>query len=245
MNFSDLQVKDVHSVVIYNTNTTHWVAQNRKNHFIGIQTKGSALHDFGYKKFVLNGNCVYFFNQNDDYSVKVYEPCESFSIHFTSYGDIDTESFCIPVSNSDEFISILKKAEKAHRQNDTLTLLSLVYLFSSKIEQYRQKPYSQKDSRAADAKEYIDLHFSEKDCLRETVKRSSLTERRLSEIFKNAFGMTLNGYIILKKVEYAKALLTAPALSVGEISLMCGFSDIYSFSKTFKKITGVSPSKMR
>ena len=33
-------------------------------------------------------------------------------------------------------------------------------------------------------------------------------------------------------------------MSVGEVSLMCGFTDISYFTKIFKKHTGILPSKV-
>ncbi len=138
MDFSNLKVKDICSVVRYNTSLTHWKAQNRTHHIIGIKLEGSAIHDFGYKKFVLSRNCIYFFNQKDNYSVDVYEQGEVISIHFSTYEEINTDSFCIPLSVSYEFLAILKKAEAAYKSKDCLTTLSLVYEFCAKLEQLQK-----------------------------------------------------------------------------------------------------------
>lgn len=43
------------------------------------------------------------------------------------------------------------------------------------------------------------------------------------------------------RVEKAKQLLLLDTHSIGEIAEELHFSDIYHFSKTFKKFTGVSP----
>ena len=108
MNFEELRVKDVRAILRYRSNGTKWSAKNRKAHFIGIQLNGSALHKFDHHEFVLSRNCVYFFNQKENYEVELYDPCESFSVHFTTYGEIETESFCIPVENPEEFPALLE-----------------------------------------------------------------------------------------------------------------------------------------
>ena len=48
--------------------------------------------------------------------------------------------------------------------------------------------------------------------------------------------------ITVKKIEQAKDLLSAGGISITEISELCGFSDVYYFSKTFKQICGMPPS---
>ena len=47
------------------------------------------------------------------------------------------------------------------------------------------------------------------------------------------------------KIEYAKRLLKTKYLSVSQISEMCGFKEIYYFSKVFKKECGYTPSEYK
>jgi two-component system response regulator YesN len=48
-------------------------------------------------------------------------------------------------------------------------------------------------------------------------------------------------YILKTRIAMAKELLCEAKMSVTEISEACGFSSISSFSRTFKKETGMSP----
>ena len=100
MRFEDIRIKDIRCVVRYIPKQTQWRTQGRQDHIIGIKLGGKAFHDFGYQSFDLTENCVYFFNRRDDYSVKVIENGESLSVHFTTYDDIDTDSFCIPLTDT-------------------------------------------------------------------------------------------------------------------------------------------------
>lgn len=243
MDFQELRIKDIHGVVIYDTNMKHWVAQNRKDHIVGIKLDGSALHTFMDKDFVISRNCIYFLNQKDDYSVEVYESGKAFSIHFTTYDEIDTDSFCIQLPVCDEFLSVLEKAKTAQDTNDNLTIMSLLYMFCAKLEHIRQKKYFPKDKRMVAAKTYIDLHYQEKDCLSLAISESKLTSRRFGELFRENFDTTPNRYIIYRRVEHAKTLLVSQLFNIDEVAGMCGFSDIYYFSKVFKKYTGITPSK--
>jgi two-component system response regulator YesN len=96
-----------------------------------------------------------------------------------------------------------------------------------------------------DAREYMDFHFHEEGCLKEVIEKSGLGVRRFRDLFHDAFRMTPNQYIITRKIEHAKGLLSAGGLTISEIALLCGFADVYYFSKVFKKETGITPSKWK
>ena len=234
MQFEDLRVKEVRNVLRYSTNMRKWQARNRRDHFVGIKLCGSALHTFADKSFVLYGNCIYFFNQRDDYDVEVYESGTAYSVHFTTYEEIDTPSFCIPIEQPDEFLSLLQKAEQLHKSGEggELLLLSTVYKLLATVSAIRQKKYAPSDARMHAAREYIDLHFQERDCMSRAVEQSKLSLRRFCDLFKQSFDVTPNRYLTLRKIQHAKSLLEMQSLTVTEIAELCGFSDVYYFSKT-------------
>ncbi len=245
MLFENLRVEKVRSILRYHPNIKKWSAKKRKDHIVGIQLNGSALHDFGDQSFVLSGNCVFFFNQRDDYDVEVMEAGESFSIHFTTYEEIDTDSFCIPIANASRIESVLRRAEIARGAGDELKLLSMVYQLCAEIETIRQKTYFPKDTRMFTAKSYMDIHFKNSDCLSVAIAQSGLSSRRFNDLFKRDFNTTPNRYITSRRIEHAKSMLETKSMTVTEIAERCGFSDVYYFSKVFKQICGIPPSEWK
>lgn len=245
MNFENMRINEIHGVIRFNSVNDQWVAKNRKNHIIGIQSRGKAVHTFKNSVFTISENCIYFMNQKDDYSVKVIEPCEAFSIHFTTYEDIDCNSFCIPIVNNTNILSILQKAEMANFTDKNLSLISLTYQLCAEIERIRTKKYLPKDTRILIAKEYFDLHFKEPGCLKSAVEKSGISARRFGELFRNTYDTTPNQYVTSRKIEYAKSLLSAGCHTVTEISALCNFSDVCYFTKVFKNETGISPAKWK
>ncbi len=243
MDFRHLHVRDILAIVRYSPTSPRWTTKNRKDHIIGIQLHGTGFHDFGYQNFVISRNDIYFLNQKDDYKVQVLAPCESFSIHFTTYEDIDTDSFCIPSAAPDLFLTILKNAETAARIGDELSLRSHFYRFCSELEHTHSRLHYPSDKRIQSAKEYMDLHFVDKNCMDQAIIISNLSKRRFGELFKSLFSTTPNRYILLKKIQLAQQLLSVKTISITDIAASCGFSDVYYFSKVFKAETGVSPSK--
>lgn len=66
-----------------------------------------------------------------------------------------------------------------------------------------------------------------------------------SRSFKEEFNIPPKRYILHKKLGLAKQLLILGNASINDISLQCGFCDMYHFSKTFKLEEKCSPSHYR
>ena len=246
MNFSNLKIKEIDCVIKFTAEKTRFETKNRNNHIIGIHLSGSSVHYFKNRKFTIDENCVYFLNQKDDYKVKVLEKGVAFSVHFTTYEPIDTESFCIKTAKANEIVRLLNLIEKGFlSKNNELGLMSDVYGLCSELNKIYLKSYFLKDKRMTDAEKYINIHFTENDCLSAAVKQSSLSRRRFNELFKACFGLTPNKYLTSLKIEYAKKLISTNYFSISQIAEMCGFSDIYYFCKVFKNETGTTPAKYK
>lgn len=87
--------------------------------------------------------------------------------------------------------------------------------------------------------------------LRENIKVSEIAEyfgynpKYITTFFKKASGISLKQYILNRKIELAKALLTDTNQPVAQIGYEIGFSDNHNFSNTFKRLTGQTPSEYR
>lgn len=71
---------------------------------------------------------------------------------------------------------------------------------------------------------------------------ATLSEFHFFRTFKQAFGITPHQYQIKSKLEKAVCLLTAGRSSIESVAYDCGFADVFTFSKTFKKYFKVPPS---
>ena len=74
---------------------------------------------------------------------------------------------------------------------------------------------------------------------------AGMSEVNLNRLFKDFFGVTVNAYITEKRMDEAKSLLMNSTNTIGRIAALCGFSDIYSFSHSFRRAPGLSPSEWR
>lgn len=64
-------------------------------------------------------------------------------------------------------------------------------------------------------------------------------------IMKAEFGCTFNDILLKVRMKYATSMLTSTNAPVHEIAIRCGFSDNNSFSRRFKQVYGMTPSKYR
>jgi len=64
----------------------------------------------------------------------------------------------------------------------------------------------------------------------------------INRIFKQLTHRTIFAYLNTVRINHAKELISTTNMKLTEIGLAVGFSDLYYFSKVFKKATGISPS---
>ena len=70
-----------------------------------------------------------------------------------------------------------------------------------------------------------------------------LSESRLRTWFRQQFGLSLGRYILETRCRQAAQRLKIEGLGVAEVATDLGFSSAFSFSRTFKSVLGVSPSR--
>ena len=79
--------------------------------------------------------------------------------------------------------------------------------------------------------------------LNEIAQICGVSEGYFRKLFREYSGENPIEFRQKHRIEKAKQLLLLDTHSISEIAEELNFSDIYHFSKTFKKLTGVSPQK--
>ncbi|WP_293894278.1 AraC family transcriptional regulator [Flavobacterium sp.] len=64
----------------------------------------------------------------------------------------------------------------------------------------------------------------------------------LSNLFSDVTYTSIENYIILQKIEYAKQLIVSSDLSLTEIAFQLNYSSVAHLSTQFKNVTGITPS---
>lgn len=94
-------------------------------------------------------------------------------------------------------------------------------------------------------KNYIDSHYSENITLDFLSNLTYVNKFHLVHLFTKEMGISPINYLINKRIDESKNLLSTTNYSIRDISSIVGFSNSSYFSQMFKKITGISPKDFR
>ncbi|WP_339719964.1 AraC family transcriptional regulator [uncultured Paraglaciecola sp.] len=94
-------------------------------------------------------------------------------------------------------------------------------------------------------KHHLDEHYNQGIVLDELADMAGVSRSYLCHQFRSFFNTSISQYVIRKRMSIAQRLLFNAQLRLGNIASEVGYTDIYQFSKQFKKTFGVSPSKYR
>ena len=113
-------------------------------------------------------------------------------------------------------------------------------------EQAREYLPSDRQERILPAVERMERSFADRDVTVESLSEMcGMSEVYFRKIFFCKFGMSPKEYLIQKRMEYAKQLLTSGQFEVSDVAELCGYSEPCHFSREFKKRVGVSPKEYR
>jgi YesN/AraC family two-component response regulator len=93
--------------------------------------------------------------------------------------------------------------------------------------------------------QYIELHYMENLYLDQIAEISGTSPKYFSSYFKRTFGINYVEYLNKVRLSHAKELLKDSSLSIGEIGEKTGYMNSSTFTTTFKKYYGISPSEYR
>ena len=92
---------------------------------------------------------------------------------------------------------------------------------------------------------YIEKHCTEKLTCAQIASEFSYHPNSLNRIMREEQGCSLHEMITRAKINAAICLLTETDVSITDIAYQIGFYDRAHFAKTFREITGQSPSAFR
>lgn len=104
---------------------------------------------------------------------------------------------------------------------------------------------TQKDYEALlQAREFINKNFAHPLTLDFIAKKAAVSERKLTEGFRQCFGCTVNDYITEKRMETAKELLLTGKYTAANVTWMVGYSNTSYFIRMFREHYGITPGQM-
>jgi AraC family transcriptional regulator len=92
---------------------------------------------------------------------------------------------------------------------------------------------------------FIEEHLAEEIPLASLAKLVDLSLYHFARAFKQSFGAPPHRYHLARRMDRARSLLQRPALSVTQIGIRIGFRETSSFTRAFRKFTGLTPTEYR
>lgn len=93
--------------------------------------------------------------------------------------------------------------------------------------------------------DYIASNLDQPLGLSELAALSGASPHYFGELFRRSTGLSPHRYVLMRRIERAKALLRNQGLNVLDVAVQTGFADQSHFTKVFRRIAGMTPSQYR
>ena len=95
------------------------------------------------------------------------------------------------------------------------------------------------------ARDLADAHYAERLEVDDMARAAGLSRAHFSREFKSAFGVSPHAYLLTRRLERAASLLRVTDRSVAEICMDVGLQSVGSFTTSFKRMFGTTPTAYR
>jgi len=143
-------------------------------------------------------------------------------------------------------LTIENSIKDAFSKEYTSSLLKNIILNIARIASETTNTKTKNDAALAKGViEYIQNHLTENINNEDIANYMNFNISYLNRVFKKYTKMTIHAFLLERRLELAMEKLKTETISVSEIALCSGFTDIPHFTKIFKKYVGKTPSEYR
>ena len=227
------------------------VHKNRTNH-------GLVFDDENSIKFVefsdgtilkIQPFSFYYLPQGSDYVVKTVNKGSCWAINFELNEEIDCAPFVMNFRNPDRIRELFEEATRTFKENKSykqVAIRKILYEIILLALKEKAKSYVPNDKELIikPAVDMINKKFADNELsVRALADICKISEAYFRRIFTDVFSISPKDYIIKKRMDYAKSLLSSGQVEVNQAAVMCGYFEPCHFSREFSKHVGVSPKE--
>ena len=193
------------------------------------------------------GNSLFYLPKGASYHVEQIQNGGCYAINFAA--DISDEPFCLSLRNTNQLLHHFKVATDAWKRKDALRIpiaMGAVYDAVCQARREIHKQYVPKThlSLIAPALDVMNRQFTDNHLnVSYLASLCGVSEVYFRKLFFNCFGVPPKEYMIQRRIEYAKTMLTSGDFSVSEVATQCGYAEPCHFSREFSKREGISPNQ--
>jgi len=131
-----------------------------------------------------------------------------------------------------------------------MEVIGQFYLFfSTMIESSATRKKASKESLQAfyvnEAIGYMERNYQERITIEDLAAFCNLNRSYLGKIFRNELKTSPQNFLIRYRMSKACELMKTTDSNIGDICGMVGYPDLFTFSRAFKKIIGMSPREWK
>jgi AraC family transcriptional regulator len=99
--------------------------------------------------------------------------------------------------------------------------------------------------RLQELRAYVEQHLSSPLHLPQLASLAGSSVRQFARAFKESTALTPHQFVLRRRIERAKTLLTESCLTVSDIAAACGFASTSRFTSAFRRVTRSTPTAYR
>ena len=233
----------------------------RPNYLIHYVIKGKGYYYVNDRKYTVEANQGFLIRPHEltFYQADEDDPWSYLWIGFDGkkvktylkYSGMDESNYTFSCSEMDllnSYVNQMLNHDTLSHYNE-LSLQSLLFLFFAALAKSAEIPYEEDvevdNLYISKAIEYIQKNYQNPLLVTDIANYVSLSRTYLTTIFQQTLHMSPQQFVLKFRITKASELLIHTDLPINAIAHSCGYTDPLAFSKTFKKITGLSPSQYR
>lgn len=248
-NWENAIITDIKLAIYVDSSSDTVVHNNRSAHGFVINDS-TAVREYVFSDGTVlkpTQNSVFYLPKGSSYRARLISSGGCWVINFDLAEEIRDVPFMITPSTPARFLENFKEATVAFRQRSSccdLIVRKNLYEIITKIVKHTEKNYlpSKKAKLIQPAIDLMNHDFAENDLsVSQLAELCSISEAYFRRIFSEIFSVSPKEYIINRRIEYAKLLLTDNQFTVSQVAELCGYAEPCHFSRQFSMHTGVSP----
>lgn len=233
----------------------------RPNYLIHYVVKGKGCYYVNDRKYTIEANQGFLIRPHEltFYQADEDDPWTYLWIGFDGkkvktylkYSGMDENNYTFSCNETDllnSYVNQMLKHDTLSHYNE-LSLQGLLFLFFAALAKSAETPYEEDvevdNLYISKAIEYIQKNYQNPILVTDIANYVSLSRTYLTTIFQQTLHMSPQQFLLKFRITKASELLIHTDLPINAIAHSCGYTDPLAFSKTFKKITGLSPSQYR
>ncbi len=132
-----------------------------------------------------------------------------------------------------------------HRRSDARRRAPIPSFFRCRRDTSQRMAFVPSDRHLLRARDLADARYFEPLSVEDLARAAGLSRGHFSLEFRRAFGESPHAYLLTRRLERAAALLRTTDRSIAEVCLAVGLHSVGSFTTSFTRTFGVSPTVYR